>query len=273
MLWLSWETTEDVLREHFEKYGKVMDVVIAKDRITGTSRGFVFVSFSEASTLNEVLLNTHTILGRLVEVKKAIPRHEYNQNILHKKFKTNDVVISNNNIKIKKIFVGGFPTNITKEEFKVYFEQFGRITDVIVMHDNITHRPRGFGFITFDSEDFVEQVMQKSFHELCGKLVEVKRVVPKEDNGGGNGINNYLSGGNGIGNYFVPVYGGYPFGYYGGFNYGLGPWGYPYHMSVYPSYMNNGYELTGMGGIMGSVASGKSSQLSDQHGASFETCI
>ncbi|CAH1426765.1 unnamed protein product [Lactuca virosa] len=90
------------------------------------------------------------------------------------------------------------------------------------MHDNITDRPRGFGFITFDSEDSVEQVMQKNFHELCGKLVEVKKVVPKDDNcgvGGGSGINNYLSGGNGIGNYFVSVYGGYPYGYYRGFNY------------------------------------------------------
>ncbi|CAI9296399.1 unnamed protein product [Lactuca saligna] len=210
---LSWETTEDVLREHFGKYGKIMDAVIAKDRITGTSRGFAFVSFSEASTLDEVLLNTHTILGRTVEVKKAVPRHEYNQNRLN-----------------KKIFVGGLPANITEEEFKVYFEQFGRITDVVVMHDNITHRPRGFGFITFDSEDSVEQVMQKSFHELCGKLVEVKKAVPKDDHGGvggWNGISNYLSGGNGIGNYFVPVYGGNPYGYYGGFNYGLGPWGLP----------------------------------------------
>ncbi|CAH1431019.1 unnamed protein product [Lactuca virosa] len=208
---LSWETTEDVLREHFRKYGKVMDAVIAKDRITGTSRGFAFVSFSEASALNELLLNTHTILGRTVEVKKAVPRHEYNQNRLNKKVKTNDVVISNNNIKIKKIFVGGF----------------------------------------------------------CMKQ------IPKDDNGGvggGNGISNYLSGGNGIGNYFVPVYGGYPYGYYGGFNYGLGPWGYPYHVGVYPSYMNNGYGLMGMGGIMGSMSNGKPIQLSEQHGASSEIC-
>ncbi|CAI9296400.1 unnamed protein product [Lactuca saligna] len=185
---LSWETTEDVLREHFGKYGKIMDAVIAKDRITGTSRGFAFVSFSEASTLDEVLLNTHTILGRTVEVKKAVPRHEYNQNRLNKK--------------------GGYLRTLQKKN----------------------SRPRGFGFITFDSEDSVEQVMQKSFHELCGKLVEVKKAVPKDDHGGvggWNGISNYLSGGNGIGNYFVPVYGGNPYGYYGGFNYGLGPWGLP----------------------------------------------
>jgi len=51
------------------------------------------------------------------------------------------------------------------------------------MKDSVTHRPRGFGFITFDSEKSVEDVlMENSFHDLYGKQVEVKRVVPKEEN-------------------------------------------------------------------------------------------
>ncbi|KAI3516969.1 hypothetical protein L1887_16161 [Cichorium endivia] len=298
---ISWETTEDVLRKHFGKYGKVMDAAIAKDRITGTSRGFAFVSFSEASALNNVILDTHTILGRKVEVKKAVPRSEHIQNHQepNRNNRTNGVT-NNNNIKIKKIFVGGLPANITEDEFKVYFEKFGKITDVVVMHDNITRKPRGFGFITFDSEDSIEQVMQKSFHELSGKLVEVKRAVPKEDGGnginnsysggngisnsysggngisnsysGGNGISNSYSGGNGIGNYLpcrprydvVPFYGGYGYGYYGGIRYGLGPWG-PYPVTIFPTY---GYGYND--GVMGFVSNGKPSQLSEQHGASSE---
>nr|GEW70872.1 RNA-binding protein 1 [Tanacetum cinerariifolium] len=58
------------------------------------------------------------------------------------------------------------------------------------MHDNVTHRPREFGFITFETEDSVEDVMHKNFHELCGKLVKVKWAVPKEINtaNGYNGI-------------------------------------------------------------------------------------
>lgn len=297
---ISWETTEYVLKEHFGKYGKVVGAVIAKDRSTGSSRGFAFVSFAEASTLNKVLLASHTILGRTVEVKKAVPRSEQNQNQnqqeqsrgLNRNSRTNGVN-SNNNLKIKKIFVGGLPANLTEDEFKVYFEKFGRITDVVVMHDNVTRRPRGFGFITFDSEDSVEEVMQKSFHELSGKLVEVKRAVPKEDNG--------VSGGNAFSNYsphrprydvlpsYGVVYGGFPYGsgvyggaYYGGINYGLAPvsprvpWvpptmvsirGNPYPVTVYPAYMNNGHGLMGMAvnsynGIMGSAPNEKPSQLS-----------
>lgn len=48
------------------------------------------------------------------------------------------------------------------------------------MYDHNTQRPRGFGFITYDSEDAVDRVLHKQFHELNGKMVEVKRAVPKE---------------------------------------------------------------------------------------------
>ncbi|XP_021758709.1 heterogeneous nuclear ribonucleoprotein 1-like [Chenopodium quinoa] len=80
----------------------------------------------------------------------------------------------------KKIFVGGLASTVTESDFKKYFDQFGIITDVVVMYDHNTQRPRGFGFITYDSEDAVDRVLHRTFHELNGKMVEVKRAVPKE---------------------------------------------------------------------------------------------
>ncbi|GKA37864.1 cation/H+ exchanger, CPA1 family protein, partial [Tanacetum coccineum] len=58
----------------------------------------------------------------------------------------------------KKIFVGGLASTVTESDFKKYFDQFGGITDVVVMYDHNTKRPRGFGFITFDSEETMEQI-------------------------------------------------------------------------------------------------------------------
>lgn len=110
-----------------------------------------------------------------MEIKKAVPREEQ-QNIP----RSNKSSVSNIT-RTKKIFVGGLATSVTEEDFRNYFSQFGNITDVVVMYDPATQRPRGFGFITFDSEDAVEKVIQQNtFHQIHEKLVEVKKAIPKE---------------------------------------------------------------------------------------------
>lgn len=91
------------------------------------------------------------------------------------------------NVRTKKIFVGGLPPTLTEEGFREYFEAYGRVTDVVVMYDQNTGRPRGFGFISFDAEDAVDRVLHKTFHDLNGKQVEVKRALPKDVNPGGGG--------------------------------------------------------------------------------------
>ncbi|KAJ7808213.1 hypothetical protein B0H13DRAFT_2385914, partial [Mycena leptocephala] len=42
---LSWNTTDDILREAFAAFGEVTDCIAMKDRDTGRMRGFGFVTF------------------------------------------------------------------------------------------------------------------------------------------------------------------------------------------------------------------------------------
>ncbi|RZR86394.1 hypothetical protein BHM03_00013581 [Ensete ventricosum] len=112
-----------------------------------------------------------------VEAKKAVPRDD------HQFLNKNSSNIHGSPVPgchTKKIFVGGLSSTITEGDFKKYFDQFGTVTDVVVMYDHNTQRPRGFGFITYDSEDAVAKALLKTFHELNGEMVEVKRAVPKE---------------------------------------------------------------------------------------------
>ncbi|XP_019183287.1 PREDICTED: heterogeneous nuclear ribonucleoprotein 1-like [Ipomoea nil] len=173
---ISWDTDEKSLKDYFSSYGDVVEAVIMRDRNTGRARGFGFVVFADLAVAERVVKEKHMIDGRTVEAKKAVPKDDYN-------------IMNRNNINIqgspgpgrtKKIFVGGLASTITESEFKKYFDQFGTITDVVVMYDHNTQRPRGFGFITYDSEDAVDRSLYKTFHELSGKMVEVKRAVPKE---------------------------------------------------------------------------------------------
>lgn len=47
------------------------------------------------------------------------------------------------------------------------------------MVDRATNRSRGFGFITFETEEGVEAVMRNKC-EMMGKWVEVKRAEPRD---------------------------------------------------------------------------------------------
>ncbi|CAF2040748.1 BnaA09g14620D [Brassica napus] len=248
------ETSEESLKQHFSRYGAVLGALVAKERATGQPRGFGFVRFANALDVDKALADSHFILGRAVDVKKAIPIHDmrYQQQNMQPYVSqvqqnngggVHDILSNgnnNNNHRTKKLFVGGLSSETTEEEFKTYFEKFGKTTDVVVMHDSVTNRPRGFGFVTYDSENSVEIVMQSHFHELSNKRVEVKRAIPKEgiqsNNGGGNHHNlpptyssfkatPYVPESNGYGmflQYPPPVFGyhqGLP-----GFNY---PYAYP----------------------------------------------
>ncbi|URD99243.1 RNA recognition motif containing protein [Musa troglodytarum] len=177
---ISWDTNEDSLRKYFSAFGEVVEAVIMKDRATGRARGFGFVVFADPAVTERVVTEKHTIDGRMVEAKKAVPRDDHQ--FLNKN--SSSVHGSPAPGHTKKIFVGGLASTITEVDFKKYFDQFGTITDVVVMYDHNTQRPRGFGFITYDSEVAVDKVLLNAFHELNGKMVEVKRAVPKEPSPG-----------------------------------------------------------------------------------------
>ncbi|XP_009109571.1 heterogeneous nuclear ribonucleoprotein 1 [Brassica rapa] len=195
---ISWETDEDKLREHFSSYGDVSQAIVMRDKLTGRPRGFGFVIFSDPSLLDRVLQDKHHIDSREVDVKRAMSREEQQVSGRSGSFNATRGSGGDAYNKTKKIFVGGLPPTLTDEEFRLYFEQYGPVADVVIMHDQTTSRPRGFGFVSFDSEDAVDRVLQKNFHDLNGKQVEVKRALPKDANPGGAGR---AMGGGGGGGY------------------------------------------------------------------------
>merc|ERR1719482_2262684 len=80
----------------------------------------------------------------------------------------------------KKIFVGGLAHETTEGDFTNYFGQYGAVVDCVIMCDPHTRKPRGFGFVTYDTTAAVDRACVNKFHELNGKRVEVKRANPQE---------------------------------------------------------------------------------------------
>jgi len=217
---LSWDTTDAGFTSFFTRFGEIRDSIIMRDKNTGGSRGFGFVTFADPNSIDKVLEQELELDGRKIDCKLAVPKEQMS-----------DTTPSGQ--RTKKLFVGGLSLKTTQEEFKTHWEQFGTVVNAVIMMDSQSRRSRGFGFVTFDSESVVESVLART-HVLNGKPVELKRAVPKEKispvqqapsgyGGGGGG------GGGGYdqrGVYPDPynLYGGYPNPYptpsYGGYGYG-----------------------------------------------------
>ena len=75
---LSFQATEEDLREVFAEYGKVSRVSLPTDRETGRKRGFAFVEMEEDAQEDQAIseLDGAEWLGREIRVNKAKPREE-----------------------------------------------------------------------------------------------------------------------------------------------------------------------------------------------------
>jgi len=71
---------ETTFYAHFQKYGAIVEAQIMKDRKNSRSRGFGFIRYHSEDSVDEVLKYDHTINGKLVEVKKALPKHALSMN-------------------------------------------------------------------------------------------------------------------------------------------------------------------------------------------------
>ena len=73
---LSYNLTDNELREAFERFGAVTHARIILDRETGRSRGFAFVEMSSAGEATEAIsqLNNREFGGRTLKVNEAEER-------------------------------------------------------------------------------------------------------------------------------------------------------------------------------------------------------
>jgi RNA recognition motif-containing protein len=75
---LSWKTTEDNLKSHFEKIGAVVSVRIIVDQYTGKSKGFGFVEMESADAAQKAIqeFNEKPFMDRNIRVSLALERQE-----------------------------------------------------------------------------------------------------------------------------------------------------------------------------------------------------
>ncbi|XP_075400250.1 heterogeneous nuclear ribonucleoprotein D-like [Tenrec ecaudatus] len=233
---LSWDTSKKDLTEYLSRFGEVVDCTIKTDPVTGRSRGFGFVLFKDAASVDKVLeLKEHKLDGKLIDPKRA------------KALKGKEPP--------KKVFVGGLSPDTSEEQIKEYFGAFGEIENIELPMDTKTNERRGFCFITYTDEEPVKKLLESRYHQIGSGKCEIKVAQPKEvyrqqqqQQKGGRGAAAGGRGGTrgrgrgqgqnwnqGFNNYYDQGYGNYNSAYGGDQNYS-GYGGYDYTGYNYGNY-------------------------------------
>jgi RNA recognition motif-containing protein len=75
---LPFSMTDDKLKELFGSYGEVSEVAVIKDKFSGRSKGFGFVTFSDDAAADKAIaeMNGKDVEGRALTVNEARPMEE-----------------------------------------------------------------------------------------------------------------------------------------------------------------------------------------------------
>src|SRR3989344_2243991 len=75
-----------------------------------------------------------------------------------------------------KIYVGNLPFSVDDDKLRDVFSQFGEISEATVIQNKFSGRSKGFGFVTFGSDEDA----QKAISEMNNKDVEGRKIVVNE---------------------------------------------------------------------------------------------
>lgn len=97
------------------------------------------------------------------------------------------------------IFIGNLNYDLTEDDIREIFEEYGELNSVKVISDKFTGRSKGFGFVEMLNDDEAK----KAIEELNGAEVEGRSIVvnesieKKRDNRGGGFRGGNRGGGGG----------------------------------------------------------------------------
>jgi len=87
------------------------------------------------------------------------------------------------NVKVRdmKLYIGNLSWETTTEDLKSHFEQFGAVSDAIVIADRQSGRSRGFGFVTMDNDDEANKALEEcNGIELDGRAIKCSEATPRK---------------------------------------------------------------------------------------------
>ena len=86
------------------------------------------------------------------------------------------------------IYVGNLSYEITEEDLRLAFEQFGTVESVNIIKDKFSGQSKGFGFVEMTSKTEGQSAIDGlDGKEKKGRTLKVNEARPRSEKGGGGG--------------------------------------------------------------------------------------
>jgi len=163
---LSYDIDEATVKESFEQFGTVSEVILPLKRGSGKIRGFGYVTMSTVSEAQKAIdgLNETELLGRTVYVSAA-DQSPPKKHQVKEKSPTNGT----------ELYVGNVSFDTTIDDISDYFKNYGTVLDCSMPKFRDSGRPRGFAFVTMPDEEALYAIEQTDGQEFHGRNLKVNK--------------------------------------------------------------------------------------------------
>jgi len=81
------------------------------------------------------------------------------------------------------IYVGNLPYQISEEELKEVFDEFGTVESAMIIMDKYSGRSKGFGFIEMPNDEEAKQAIESlNDSDVKGRNIRVNQARERNDN-------------------------------------------------------------------------------------------
>jgi len=182
---LSWNSTEDSVREAFGELGPVVNVKLLTDKFTGKPKGIGFVEFENRADAKKALDGIE-IDGRSIQCSWSNEKKEGgappkfgNRDGGERSFSRPQASGGEGTT----IFVGNLGFKTTDQQIKKFFSQCGNVLGVrIATHED--GKRKGFCHVDFDSSDACQAAVKLAGSDLDGREIRVDISQPRQGGGG-----------------------------------------------------------------------------------------
>lgn len=137
------------LHDTFAAFGNILSCKVAQDEFAN-SKGYGFVHYETADAANNAIKHVN---GMLLNDKKVFVGHHISKKDRQSKFEEMKANFTN-------IYVKNIDPEVSDDEFRTIFENFGEITSATLSRDP-DGKSRGFGFVNYSTHESAQAAVEE----------------------------------------------------------------------------------------------------------------